>query len=299
MSPLTGVINESWQLYKAHARHLITIAFVVFLPMAVVTVIVALAGGIFARLLADLVLLIGFYVLEAALVKAVQDVRDGTEDLSVGQTFSAVIPRIGSVLVASIIASILIEVGFFIVIIPGIILATIWCLIVPVIVVENGDALGSFGRSQRLVRGHFWNVLGTLILVFLILFVVEIILGLIFTFLPTVLGLGLAVLIAGSVIAPFGAAVITLMYFRLAAAPVPAAGGYGGPNPYGDPNPFSGPPPSQSPFGGPPPSQSPFGGPPPGQFGTQPPGQFGTGYPPSGQPDSGFPPDSGGIPPSS
>ena len=82
MSPLSGVITESWALYKAHARHLISVAFVVFLPIAVVTLLVALVGGFFARTLADLVFLVGLYLLEAALVRAIQDVRDGTANLS-------------------------------------------------------------------------------------------------------------------------------------------------------------------------------------------------------------------------
>ena len=59
MSPLSGVITESWQLYKAHARHLISVAFVVFLPIAVLSLLVDLAGGLFGRLLVDLVFLVG------------------------------------------------------------------------------------------------------------------------------------------------------------------------------------------------------------------------------------------------
>jgi hypothetical protein len=275
MSPLSGVITESWALYKAHARHLISVAFVVFLPIAVLTLLVSLAGGLIARSLADLVFLVGIYLLEAALVRAIQDVRDGTANLSVSQTFSAAMPSLGSVVGASILAGILIWIGFFIVIIPGIYLATIWVLIVPVIMVENTGALASFGRSRQLVRGRFWNVLGTLILVFLIVFVAEIVLSLIFLFFPTALGSALAVLIAGSVMAPFGAAVVTLMYFRLVAAGPVTVGAAGG-GPYATTMPGQ--------YG------APQGGYPQG-------GQYGSGYPQGGQPAAGFPQD-GGFPPS-
>jgi len=275
MSPLSGVITESWALYKAHARHLISVAFVVFLPIAVLTLLVSLAGGLIARSLADLVFLVGIYLLEAALVRAIQDVRDGTANLSVSQTFSAAMPSLGSVVGASILAGILIWIGFFIVIIPGIYLATIWVLIVPVIMVENAGALASFGRSRELVRGRFWNVLGTLILVFLIVFVAEIVLSLIFLFFPTALGSALAVLVAGSVIAPFGAAVVTLMYFRLVAAGPVTVGAAGG-GPYATTMPGQ--------YG------APQGGYPQG-------GQYGSGYPQDGQPAAGFPQD-GGFPPS-
>jgi hypothetical protein len=266
MSPLTGVINESWQLYKAQARHLLTIAFVVYLISGIISALLEEVGGFFGLLLGSLVTIIAVFLLQAALVKAVQDVRDGRVDLSVGQTFSAATPFIASVAGASILAGIAITFGFILFIIPGLALITIWCLIVPVIVLEQVGALSSFSRSQQLVRGRFWNVFGTLFLVFLILLGVDFVLGAIFAFMPLVLGHFLATLIGGTLVAPFIAVVVTLMYFRLVAAPVPASGGYGGPNPYGAP--------------------------PPGPFGSQPPGEYGTGYPPGGQQDPGFPPAS-------
>jgi hypothetical protein len=283
MSPLSGVITESWALYRAHAKHLISVAFVVYLPFAVLSLLVALAGSVFGSLLVDLVFFIGFYLLEAALVKAVQDVRDGTTNLSVGQTFQSALPSLGNVLVASIIAGILIFIGFFFIIIPGIWLATIWCLIVPVIVLENVGAMASFGRSNQLVRGRFWNVLGTLVLVILIVLVVEIVIGIILVFFPLEVRSALAVLIAGSLVAPFGAAVITLMYFRLVAAPVggPAGGGPYGGGPYGGGQ-----------YGGGPYGGGPYGGQPgPNDAGFPPPAQPG-GFPPPAQPGSGAPPTS-------
>jgi hypothetical protein len=284
MSPLSGVISESWQLYKAQARHLLTIAFVVYIIAGIISALLQELGGFFGALLGSLVTIIAVFLLQAALVKAVQDVRDGRVDLSVGQTFSAATPFIPSVAAASILAGIVITFGFILFIIPGLALITIWCLIVPVIVLEGAGALASFGRSQQLVRGRFWNVFGTLFLVFLILLVVDFVLGAIFSFMPLVLGHFLATVIGGTLIAPFIAVVVTLMYFRLVAAPA-GAGGYGGQNPYGGQNQYGGP----NQYGG----QNPYGTPPPGPFGGQQPGQYGTGYPPGGQPDAGFPPASG------
>jgi hypothetical protein len=218
MNPLSGVLGESWQLYKAHARHLLTIAFVIYLISAIVSALLRDIGGLFGVLLADLITLIALYLLQAALVKAVQDVRGGTGTLSVGQTFSAAVPYLGSVAVASVVAGIAITIGFILIIIPGLFLITIWCLIVPAIVLEGAGTFASFGRSWQLVRGHFWNVFGTLFLVFVILFVLELILGLIFGALPTLLTGFLVSVIGGTLVAPFIAVVVTLIYFRLTAA---------------------------------------------------------------------------------
>src|SRR6516225_8995723 len=85
MSPLSGVLDEAWQMYKAHAKHLLAIAFVIYLAAAVIAALLALAGTAGA-LLGLIVEIVAAFLLQAALVKAVQDVRDGRADLSIGAT---------------------------------------------------------------------------------------------------------------------------------------------------------------------------------------------------------------------
>ncbi len=220
-------------MYKAHARHLLTIAFIIYLIAAVIAALLALAGGTIGVLLGSLVEIVAAFLLQATLVKAVQDVRDGRVDLSVGETMRAATPYIAPVAGASILAGIAITIGLFLVIVPGLYLITIWAVIVPVIVLEGSGALASFGRSHQLVRGRGWHVFATLVLVFVILIVVNLVLGLIFVALPHVLGNGLSSIISGTVIAPFLALVVTLVYYRLAGesqAPPPGGEGYGGEN---------------------------------------------------------------------
>jgi hypothetical protein len=231
MNPLSGVLGEAWQMYKAYARHLLAIAFVIYLAAAVVAALLALAGGTVGALLGSLVEIVAAFLLQATLVKAVQDVRDGRVDMSIGETVRAAVPYLGSVALASILAGIAIVIGLILIIVPGLFLITIWAVIVPVIVIEGAGALDSFGRSHQLVRGRGWHVFGTLVLVYVILLVVNLVLGLIFTALPHVLGAGLSSVIAGTLIAPFLALVVTLVYYRLAGdAQAPSSPGetYGG-----------------------------------------------------------------------
>ncbi len=247
MSPLAGVLSESWQLYRRYARHLLTIALIVFVIAAVVSAALQLVGGFVGVLLGAIVTFVAEFLLTAALIKAVQDVRDGRVDLSVGQTLSAAVPLIGPVAIAGILAGIAIGIGLVILIIPGLFLITIWCLIVPAIVLEGTAPLASFGRSWQLVRGYFWNVFGILFMVFLILFAVDIVLGLAFSPLPYFLRQFLSSVIGGTLVAPFIAVVSTLMYFRLSSGvPTGAASGpsgnwgsSGGPGPYGPSGPFA------------------------------------------------------------
>jgi hypothetical protein len=216
MNPLSGVLGEAWGMYRAHARHLLTIAFVIYLVTAIIAGLLGLIG-LFGALLASIVELFAAFLLQATLVKAVQDVRDGRADLSISETVSAATPYIWAVAGASILAGIAITIGLILVIAPGLYLITIWAVIVPVIVIERSGALASFGRSHQLVRGHGWHVFGTLVLVFVILIVVDIVLGLIFVALPVLFRTGLSTVISGTLIAPFLALVVTMIYYRLSA----------------------------------------------------------------------------------
>jgi hypothetical protein len=228
MNPLSGVISEAWQMYKAHAKHLLAIAFVIYLAAAIISALLGLLGrtGLYLGLLVSILAL---FLLQAALVKAVQDVRDGRADLSISETVNQATPYLPRVIGAGILAAIAIGVGLALIIVPGLILITIWAVFVPVIVIEGSGALASFGRSRQLVRGRAWHVFGTLVLVWLILFVVDIILGVIFAFVPYAVRSGLASVISGTLVAPFIALVVTLIYYRLSSTMAPAGGGpYGG-----------------------------------------------------------------------
>ena len=214
MSP-TAVIGETWDLYKKQWRHLIPIALVVYAILGVVSILLTWALGWLGALLGAFVSLLGVFWLQAALVEAVADVRDGRADMSISETFAQGREHLSSVLVAGLIAAIAITVGLILFIIPGLFLLTIWCVIVPVIVLESRSAGESFGRSRELVRGEGWNVFGLIVLMFLILIGAGIILGLLLSWLPGWLGSYIQSVVSNSITAPFVAVGLTLAYFTL------------------------------------------------------------------------------------
>ena len=254
MNPLTGVLGEAWALYRRYASHFILISFAIYLVVAIINLVLSLAGT-FGTLLGLLVTVFGMFLLQAALVKAVQDVRDGRVDLDLRETVNAARPFVGPVALASILASIAIAIGFVLIIVPGLILLTFLSLIVPWIVIGGSGAIDSFGRSWRTVRGYAWNVFGTYVVTWLLLIVGEIIISLILSALPHAAASFISSVVVGTLVAPFIATVVTLVYFRLTAAhgetsepgAAPPAGGYGGFPPggggYGPPPGSYGPPP--------------------------------------------------------
>ena len=217
MSPLSGVLGEAWTYYKRFAAHFLVIAFVIYVAAGIVAALLGLAGSI-GLFLGWIVSVVAAFLVQAALVKAVQDVRDGRVDLNLGETVSAALPFLGTVIIASILAGIGIAIGFVLIIVPGLILLTFWSLIVPSIVVGGEGVFSSFSKSWRTVRGYAWHVFGTYVLVFLILIVFDIVIGLILLFLPGAARNAISSIVSGTLVAPFLALVVTLVYYRLTAA---------------------------------------------------------------------------------
>jgi hypothetical protein len=152
------VLSEAWALYKAHWRHFLPLAFVVFLAISLISLVLALLLGWIGAVFATLIGFVGIFWLQGALCEAVADVRDGRADLSLSDTLQKVRPRVAPLLGAGVLAGLGVALGLILLIVPGLILLTWWSLIVPVIVLERVAATDSFGRSRALVRGNGWNV---------------------------------------------------------------------------------------------------------------------------------------------
>jgi hypothetical protein len=223
-------------------------------------------------------------------------------------------PYILPVIGASILAGIGIAIGFILLIVPGLILLTYWCLIVPFIVIGRAGVFESFGRSMRTVRGYAWRVFGTYVLVFLILIAVAIVLGFILLLLPLWLRSFVNSVLSGTLIAPFLALVATLIFYRLTAAhagqPYTPTGPAGAPvwqppqsatapGPAGYPGPGGPPGPAGYPGPGGPPGPAGYPGPggPPGPAGPPGPPPAGTTAPGPGAWDPSAPGPPGPYPP--
>ena len=171
--------------------------------------------AVLLALITTVVSLVGTFWLQGALVYAVDDVRDGKVDSTVGEVFERVRPRLGTLIVAGILAALGIALGLVLLVVPGLILLTWWCLIVPVIVLEGKPVGEAFGRSRELVRGHGWTVFGVVIITAILSGIASGIIQSLFFFLGSFLRYWIGGTIASAVVGPFLAIALTLMYFRL------------------------------------------------------------------------------------
>jgi hypothetical protein len=219
-----SVIGQAWEMYKAHWRHLIPIAIVVYVLISLFALLLVVLLGWVGVLVGALIALAGVFWLQGALVIAIEDVRDGRADLSIRETLNRVLPRLNTLTLAGLLAAVGITIGFLLLIVPGLILITLWLLIVPAIMLENRGVFGSFGRSRQLVSGHGWNVFGVIVLTIAILIAVNIGLSLVEAVLDSrwlKLLLGIA---SRTATAPFLALAWTITYYELRAIkePTPA-----------------------------------------------------------------------------
>ncbi len=216
-----GVLGQAWQLYTRFFARFFVIAVLVYLIVNLLNAVVATLFGhgvgvsLLLALITTVVSLVGTFWLQGALVFAVDDVRDGRIDSTVGEIFERVRPRLGTLILAGILAALGIAVGLVLLIVPGLIFLTWWCLIVPVIVLE-GKAVGeSFSRSRELVRGHGWTVFGVVLITAILTAIASGLIQGIFSFLGSFLRYWIGGAIASAVVGPFFAVALTVMYFTL------------------------------------------------------------------------------------
>ena len=209
------IVGRAFQIYREQAGTLIPAALLIF---AVQFLLVLLIPSIFfIAAIAGLIVSV-FY--QGMVVNLVRDVQDGRRDSSLGELFGSVGPVVLPLIGLAIVAGIGIAIGFVLLIVPGLILLTIWAVAAPVTVIEHPGVFAALGRSRDLVRGHGWQVFGTILLVFAI----DIAINIVAAIVGAPLGdAGRAVVnwIAATLTAQIVALTAAVLYFALLPTPAP------------------------------------------------------------------------------
>ena len=212
-----AVFEAVFDFYRKQAGLLLPAALLVQLVPALLTGLLRegdiQAGVVIIGVLITAIANIWF---QGAVVEAVNDIRDGRRDHTIGSLFRSIAPVLGPLTLAAILGGIGIALGFLLLIIPGLVLLTWWALVGPVIVMERKPAMAAFGRSRELVRGHGWQVFGILVVMLLI----QIIVSSIFQALADSIGdditvYSIAILIGDTLVAPLMAIAAAVVYLEL------------------------------------------------------------------------------------
>jgi hypothetical protein len=212
-----GVIGRVWRIYVDQAPVLMPAAAVVFVIEGIVAALLAASGSIAGIVLAEIIAIVAGILFTGMVVELVSDVQDGKRDSSAGQLLRAAAPVLGQLILVGIVASIGIVIGFALIIVPGLILITIWSVFVPVIVLERAPGLSSLSRSRELVRGNAWQVFGVLFVLYVLVGILTAVLDGAASSAST--GVGIVVrVVVGVLTAPLGALAASVLYFDLRAA---------------------------------------------------------------------------------
>ena len=208
-----GVIRRTFEIYADQALVLITAAAVVFVISAIVGALLVTASPGLA-IIALVVSLVASTLFTGMVVELVADVQDGRRDASPGQLLQAAAPVLGQLILVGIVAGIGIVIGFILIIIPGLILLTIWSVAAPVVVLERPGGLRALGRSRELVRGEGWNVFAVILLMVILVAVISFVIEAVAASAGT--GIDLLVrVVVGILTAPISALASAVLYFQL------------------------------------------------------------------------------------
>jgi hypothetical protein len=247
-----------FDVYRSQFGLLIPAALILFLPIAILNGLIATGGGLLAVLLASVIGTVATFWYQGMVVEATEDILDGRRDHTIGSLFASVAPVLLPLIGAGILAAIAIGIGFILIIVPGLILLTIWAVLAPAIVVEKRGVFEAFGRSRELVRGSGWQVFGVIVVLFVLQLVVGAVVQAIFRSASDSFAVySIADLIVRVLIGPLSGLAAAVMFFELkrikeggaapgAVAPAPSPG-----------QAAPAPPPAGAPGAPPPPSEAP------------------------------------------
>ncbi len=223
-----AVVRRTFEIYVDQASVLMPAAAVVFVISGILTAVLVAASPALG-LVGFIITLVASTLFTGMVVELVADVQDGRRDATPGQLLRAVTPVLGQLIFVGIVAGIGIVIGFILIIVPGLILITIWSVFAPVVVLERPGGLRALGRSRELVKGNGWNVFAVIFLLVILVGVVTLLLEGVAAAAGT--GVGIVVrVIVGILTAPISSLAAAVLYFELRGAP---AGGTPEPDPSG------------------------------------------------------------------
>src|SRR5271165_5965663 len=187
-------------------------AAVVFVFTGILRTVLIGSPGL--ALLAALVALVAVTLFTGMVVELVADVQDGRRDATVAQLLRAVTPVFGRLILVGLVAGVGIVIGFIAIIVPGLILITVWSVIAPVVVLERPPGLGALKRSRELVRGNGWPVFGVIVVLVVGVNVVADLIEVLGDSAGT--GAGIVVTVVVQILtAPLAALAASVLYFEL------------------------------------------------------------------------------------
>jgi hypothetical protein len=209
------VLADAWRIYRRLIRRSIVVAGLIFAVVGLADALSERTNTTLTRLVALGLGLVGGLLVQGALVEVVRDLHEGREVRRIGAVYASTRGRLGTLLGVSILYGIGVVIGFVLLLVPGLIALARWSLVVPLVMVEQLGWREAFARSSALVKGQTGRVLVVNLISNLLSGIASVALAGIFIWFPPFFSAWIGGAIAGAIVVPFGAHVLTVLYYKL------------------------------------------------------------------------------------
>lgn len=212
---VSEVLSDALAVYRRLLRRSVVVAGLIFAVVALGDALAAQRATVWTNLVSLCLGLVGSLLVQGALVDLVRDLHEGRLPASTGELYERTRGRLGTLLATSGLYGLGVGIGLLLLVVPGLIAAARWALIVPLVVIEGRGPRDAFARSSEIVRGQTGRVLALIVISTLITGVVSIVITTAVAFLPSFLAAWIGGAVAGAIAVPFQAHVLTVLYYRL------------------------------------------------------------------------------------
>lgn len=197
---LGEILSGAFEIYKDNASKLILIVAVVVVPLSLLGALLGralarskeetvtvlgqthtvstrtFAAVVLGSIIAAIIAVIISSVLQAALMRAGALATIG-DPVDVESSFRWGLKRFGSVILVGLLVGLAVAVGLLLLFVGAIIFGVFLSVSIPALVIEDRRGTEALKRSWQLVTGHFWHVLGVVVVAAIITGIVSSILG--------------------------------------------------------------------------------------------------------------------------
>jgi hypothetical protein len=211
------VLTEGWALYKRLFGRSVVVAGLIFLVVSLADALASTAATFATGVVSLVLALVGGLLVQGALVEVVRDIHEGRAPAAATAYYERTRSRLGTLLGTAVLYGVGVAVGFVLLIVPGLIAVARWSLIVPLVMIERLGWRAAFRRSNELVKGRTGSVLGLIVITNVLTAVATLVLRAAFSGLPLFWSGWIGGTVAGALVVPFEAYVLTVLYYRLRA----------------------------------------------------------------------------------
>ena len=206
------VLGKSWSLFIARIAPFVGLALIAFAPDFLFSLLVSKTSGV--ALLGSILQIVCTSLADAAIIYGVvQELRG--RGFTFAESLSAGFSRLGPVIGLSLVVGILAGLGSLLLLVPGLIVMTMYYVAIPACVAERLGVGDSMRRSAYLTKGNRWRIFGIVILVILATMIVGGLVGFLAALIGGVTVVDIALYPIQAIAGAFNAVVVGVLYYQL------------------------------------------------------------------------------------